>query len=270
MRNITNQSSRKVMLGSASVVGGREEQQDRLGIFLMAERGIHLAVVADGLGGHRGGALASTAVVTAAEQCFVEQAANSRFHILATIGAAAHAEVRRVGRLHGLTPHSTGVFLLLDIHEAHWLHVGDSRLYHFRQRRLQARTRDHSVSQAMVNVGAIQPDEVLHHHGQSSLLATLGGDKTPPTEIGHTQLQPGDGFALCSDGVWRTLTDDELAQAATADCLDQAAAQWVATAVERGGRRADNATLILARLEGEPIVESPPPGRFQRLIQHFR
>lgn len=233
---------------TADAIGGREEQQDRAACFAAPAGSPALAVVADGMGGHRGGALAAQAVVDAAARLWeaapAEAAPQER---LTGLVLAAHEAINRAGSAKGIRPHSTGVFLWLEGDRAHWANIGDSRLYHFARGRLLARTRDHSVVQLLVDRGEVTEEEMATHPTQNRLLRSLGGDETPEADIGATTVGGEDAFLLCSDGLWETVTVEEMAAALSADDLDRAARLLVALAAERGGPMGDNVTVALVR-----------------------
>jgi serine/threonine protein phosphatase PrpC len=232
----------------ADAIGGREEQQDRAACFAAPEGSPALAVVADGMGGHRGGALAAQSVVEAAERLWRETPAEATpEERLTGLCLAAHEGINRAGKAKGIQPHSTGVFLWLDGGRAHWAHVGDSRLYHFAQGRLLGRTRDHSVVQLLVEMGEVSEEEMATHPTQNRLLRSLGGPDAPEPDFGSAAAGEEDAFLLCSDGLWETVTVEEMAAALSADDLDRAARMLTALAAERGGPTGDNVTVALVR-----------------------
>ena len=238
----------KWQAAAADAIGGREEQQDRVVCLVAPDADSCLVVVADGMGGHRGGALAAQSVVEAAEAVWRDPRLDSAPQdFLTSLCFAAHDAVNRAGRAHGIQPHSTGVFLLLNSGDAHWAHVGDSRLYRFAQGRLLGRTRDHSVVQLLVEMGEVGEDEMATHPTQNRLFRSLGGEDAPEADFGAAAVSNGDAFLLCSDGLWETVTVEEMAAALSADDLQRAAGMLVALAAERGGPTGDNVTVALVR-----------------------
>jgi hypothetical protein len=107
---------------------------------------------------------------------------------------------------------------------ATWAHVGDTRLYHFRDGRVAHQTLDHSMPQALVQAGAIRSDEIRRHPERNRLLKSLGGEgEVAPTFLeAPIALAPGDAFLLCTDGFWELVTEDEM-QAALAGASGPAA-----------------------------------------------
>lgn len=237
---------RKWRAAGASHQGGRAEQQDRWALFASADGEGLLAVVADGLGGHGGGALAAQQVIDTAqgflsthERLFKSDPQEA----LARFCQAAH---RAIGAA-SATARSTVAAVWLHGGGVWWLHVGDSRVYGLRDGVRRFRTRDHSAVQLLFDSGEISEAEMATHPFQNRLYRSLGGETSPIPVIGGDRLAPGDLLVLCSDGVWERVSDTELWAAGEADDLEAAARRLVEAAVTRGGARADNAALVLVR-----------------------
>lgn len=219
---------------AAMHIGDRSEQQDRLGIFPHPNRpGCMLAVLADGMGGHSGGAMAAEQVVLKAKQNFSSYAPSSESptEFLRGVIDDAHVIIKLTRFTSEQDPHSTAVVFLLRPGHADWAHCGDSRLYHFRNGSLVARTPDHSLVEELLRSGRITPDQAETHPQRNLLLSCLGAEREPRIDIGGTPaLQAGDAFIICSDGLWAYFTDDELgrtlhdldARAAARSLIDQA------------------------------------------------
>jgi serine/threonine protein phosphatase PrpC len=129
------------------------------------------------------------------------------------LAAAAQAEqaVRRTQQERQGVMKTTLVFLTLEDGQARWMHVGDSRLYHFRSGKLQTQTMDHSVSQMAVLMGDITPQEIRFHEDRNRVLRALGGDnaKADLSPILVT-VQEEDVFLLCTDGFWEYVYEPEM------------------------------------------------------------
>jgi serine/threonine protein phosphatase PrpC len=166
-------------------------------------------VIADGLGGHRGGATASKAVVEAALDSFRMMPDVSAEAVTTHIARAQEALLEAQRREPALSQmRSTIVVLISGDREAVWGHVGDSRLYHLRGGQVIARTRDHSVGQALVDGGQIDAAAQGSHEDRSRLLRCLGKDGDGGATVGGPQpLARGDVFLLCTDGFWEALDD---------------------------------------------------------------
>lgn len=234
--------------GICSDIGGREEQQDRAEILASREHGDYLVVLADGMGGHHGGALAAQAVVESSSHLFEANGIDDPLSDLETHCLRAHQAVSRLGEQGGQSPGSTCVMLYVSGDEAYWAHVGDSRLYHYRNGKLLNRTHDHSLVQLLVARGELAEAEMASSPLQNQLYMRLGGDEVPKPELGSAEVQPGDAFLLCSDGFWESVAEDEVSAILNRDDLDQAVAQLVRTARERGGSSGDNISVAIAQL----------------------
>lgn len=225
-----------------SDIGGRAQQQDRLQIFSgPGER--HLAVVADGMGGHESGTAAAQAVVEIAGRHFNEGDASDPQAFLLNLCLAAHHAINALAQGDALSPGSTCVLLYTHGPEAYWVHVGDGRLYHFRAGEVVARTRDHSLAQLLQERGRLDgADRSL----QNQIYMRLGGDKLPEPDFACVAVEPRDVFLLCSDGLWDHVDSIEAASLLAGNDLAQASARLVALARDRGGEAGDNISVVLA------------------------
>lgn len=191
--------------------GGRETNQDACGYLELAEGACW--VVADGLGGHRGGETAARLAVEAVLSSFRRDREVSPAAIESHILAAHEAilEQRRESpELNGMR--TTIVVLLTDYESYLWGHVGDSRLYAFRGGSLRFQTRDHSVPQMLADAGDIHPDKIRHHPDRNRLLRSLGTDEPPLPVVQQEKraLHGDDAFLLCVDGFWEHVLETEM------------------------------------------------------------
>jgi serine/threonine protein phosphatase PrpC len=226
--------------------GGRSEQQDHGGAWPSPDGKSVLVVLADGAGGHHGGMQAAQAAVEAAGAFWqsAPPAPAEAAAFLETISRAAHEEVRKRGRSEQ-SSRATWAALLAGENEAHWVHSGDTRLYHFRHDRLLSRTRDHSVVQLLLERGKITERDIPTHRDRSLLLQSLGGAEYLPVEGAGSASGKDDVFFLCTDGVWMDRPEAELGKIARAPAGQRAAltSALVRQAAQAGGDRADNASL---------------------------
>lgn len=254
--------------GAASELGGRSEQQDRWGVFVSPQAEGVLAVLADGMGGHLDGAVGAQMAVAEAER-FVQAGAPVADDPLATLDQLCRRMHKAIDQ-RSENARSTVVMVWLQGGQGYWLNVGDSRLYHFRGGRRLMRTRDHSAVQLLMDLGEITESEMGTHPAQNRLYRSLGGSETPQPDSGPLDFQSNDLLALCSDGVWEHVSEQEIQAAAEAEDLTAAAQRLAAQAAQRGGAQADNATLILLRAAVAGVSSGPSSTRsswLQRLLR---
>lgn len=244
--------------------GGRPTQQDDLICFHDRRENTRLMVLADGMGGDGAGELASGGVIHAARELWDERVWQEQpgALFLETLCQEAHTEIRRRNAWVDGEPHSTVVTLLMRGEHAYWAHVGDSRLYHFQGRRCLSCTEDHSLARLKVERGELSMDDLPTDSDQHVLLRGLGGAEPPEVDHGYAALRPGQGFVLCSDGIWETLSTRELAGLLRAEDLFDGVRSGLARATARGGETGDNVALILAT--------TPPASLWERCLGQVR
>ena len=246
--------------------GDRKEQQDRVAILPHARRkGVALAVVADGMGGHTGGALAAEQVVHTAKTNLDQflGADETPQQMLRNSMQEAHTMIKASRFMNEKDPHSTAVMLLLQPGRVTWGHCGDSRLYHFRDKQLVRRTVDHSYVEHLVATGKITAQQALTHPNRNVLLASLGGQEDPRVSLDEvTELTAGDAFVLCSDGLWGYFDDGELASVVADNSARRACELLIDKARQRANGGGDNLSLAIIKLIDAlpPQKPSPPPG----------
>ena len=246
--------------------GDRKEQQDRVAILPHPrKRGIVLAVVADGMGGHTGGALAAEQVLHTAKNNLDQYAIadDGPHHMLEHSMREAHTMIKASRFMNEMDPHSTAVMLLMQPGQVTWGHCGDSRLYHFRGDRLVGRTIDHSYVEHLVANGKITAEQALCHPNRNVLLASLGGQDEPKISLDETsELLAGDAFVLCSDGLWAYFSDAELGALVAGHTARQACETLIDMARKRARGGGDNLSLAIIKLVEVAARKPAPPTGF--------
>lgn len=224
-----------------------------------ANRG-RLMIVADGMGGHRGGATASRMAATIIKQEylsgeFADPPATLR-RALQLANARIFEEAQTNPELRGMGTTCSALVIRGD--EAWFAHVGDSRIYLVRNDEIHQITQDHSLVASMVREGLITSQEAEVHPRRNVLQRSMG--VIPEVEIDVSPAMPvevGDIFILCSDGLHGLVKELEMKEVVKMP-LDKVTAEFVRRAIERGAP--DNVTVMVARVEpytGEPIDEPP-------------
>ena len=194
--------------------GGRKYNEDACGHWHSKR---HLCcVLADGAGGHGGGDVASRIAVQELIGRFAQQPTERASELDRLLRVTNDVLIgQRVPGTVKQDMHSTVVCLVIDFigHTAHWAHAGDSRMYWFRRGRLRDRTRDHSLVQSLVDNGVLKAEEARTHPKRSELRSALG-IASDVLEVsageGDEEVEAGDAFLLCTDGVWEYLPDTVL------------------------------------------------------------
>ena len=190
--------------------GGRSYNEDSVGSVYKDNTGIF--VVADGLGGHAFGEVASSCARDTVLSDWKPGAQDPVAWFNAVI-TKANNNILQLQQEKGEIMKSTIVALSLDNGRAVWAHSGDSRLYYFHDGLIAEFTDDHSVAYKKYKAGEIERDEIADDDDQSALLRTPGGPDRfePDVFVLPHQVEVGDAFFLCSDGAWEFLRDEEMA-----------------------------------------------------------
>jgi serine/threonine protein phosphatase PrpC len=236
--------------------GGRRNNQDAYGYEATPLYGCW--VVADGLGGHAGGETASRMAVDAVLSMF-QQAETVSPKVIDAGFLQAHQAIRqKAAEDFALSAMRTTLTVLIcDEQQAMWGHVGDSRLYWFRNGKILYQTKDHSVPQMLVDAGKITPAEVRGHEEQNRLTRAVGQEGVLRATIlsEPVPLQLGDAALLCSDGIWNYILETEMED-------DWAAANSATEYLDLLERR------VLARASGEHDNYTAVAVRFQGVVNH--
>ena len=220
-----------VRIAYCSSRGGRSYNEDSVRLIQRADAAA--VVVADGLGGHGGGDVASAIAVDTMMQLFANESVATAEKLRAMFEEANRRILREQNSFHKMK--STCVTLLLTGKSAAWGHAGDSRLYHFYEGSLAFQTADHSVSYLAYRSGEIPYAGIRFHEDRNKVLRALGNDEDIRPEIAGIELKKGfHAFLLCTDGLWEYVLETEM----QADlCKANTPEEWISFLVERLGKR---------------------------------
>ena len=228
-----------IKVSATSDVGNRYTvNEDKVGW----DKGRGLYFVADGMGGHTGGGVASGIV---AKELLGPSSACSLVEDIMRAHRAICAAAEADPQLHSMGSTVVASKIQFDQCELCW--VGDSRAYLWREEQLQQLTEDHSLVQAMLNRGEITPDQARHHQYKNVIMQSLGIDQPSPSRL-VLELHPGDWLLLCSDGLTDELSDAEIADLlAVSHKASEAEEALVAAALAKAGR--DNISVMILRYQ---------------------
>ena len=234
---------RQVQIVSLTDVGRvRSSNQDAYGEFVNAGRGC-LLLVADGMGGHRGGEIASKLAVEAVERVFERSAGLPERMLRSALEGAnerIYEHAQRERHLEGMG--TTAVAFYLGRDGTAWVaHVGDSRLYRLRGGELERLTEDHSVVGELTRHGYLSEEEAANHPRRNELLRSVGPSSTVAVDLAPVSIQSGDRFLLCSDGLCGYVSDPQIQEALGRVDPEEAARALVDLANDSGGQ--DNVTV---------------------------
>ena len=232
----------------------RNENQDAYGIFPSGagesekDRGT-LFVVADGMGGHRGGKVASTLAVKAIADAYLADRSDSVQLSLVNAIQAANENVYSTGQRNPelLGMGTTCVAMVVRIPSVFIAHIGDSRAYCLTRESILQLTEDHSAVAEMQRRGMLTAEEARTHPERSVLYRALGTHPSEEVDVQPEHLvRSEEWFVLCSDGLSNMVEDAEIHELVVDGTPKQACAHLIALANERGGY--DNTTVIVVHL----------------------
>jgi len=243
---MTTETTRPQATALTSTGRVRNHNEDAFGY--LADRGIF--VVCDGMGGAAGGEIASRLATDTVLEHIAQRSDSASPQDL------MHAAVLRANRaVHDRAESDPGlsgmgttlVALLLTPPHALIAHAGDSRCYLFRNGRLTRQTHDHSLVDEQIRLGTLTREEAEHSPFRSVITRAVGTQPSVTPELLQIELEPGDLFLLCTDGLTREVDEDSIARLLEAGAnLDLTAHTLVEAANEAGGR--DNITCLLVRI----------------------
>ncbi len=228
--------------------GPRPYNQDRLAYSYSKDA--LLLVIADGMGGHRHGEVAAQLAVTTITDAFQRLAVPS-------LQSPAKFLIEQIQLVHELidqvaqeqemleAPRTTIVAAVVQRGMLYCAHAGDSRLYHFRDGHLLYRTEDHSIVQSLYNKGMITKAEMVNHPYRHKIFSCLGGDVPPKIELADRQeLMEGDTILLCTDGLWSSVSDEQIKKVLRGSSIQENVTQLLDMAEAASVDNGDNMSAI--------------------------
>ena len=217
-------------------------------ILLMTEQSFWL--VADGMGGHANGALASQTAVSGFKAL---QLSDDFEQAITEIADRMHAVNSRLSHMNSEAESgqmgTTAISLLIRGDKFAVIWVGDSRAYIYRRGGLFQISVDHTHVQDLVDEGILRPEEAKDHPMGHVLTRALGVQESVQVDVVQDIIEPGDRIILCSDGLTGPVSDDRIREIVTNNCTDTAVADLIGAA--HAGGAADNVTVIVVAIDGE-------------------
>lgn len=220
--------------------------------YLVPEEGDSIVLVADGMGGHKAGEVASETAAQTIRACAVKMHGRE-ISIKAALKWVRQAN-QIIYRMANEKPECMGMgttmtFLYFMDKHALLAHVGDSRCYRIRDGHIMQLTKDHSLVAELVRIGEITPEQARNHPYRNIITRALGTDDYVAVDAQDIPVEENDVYLLCSDGLSNYLEEDELLHAVQTQPSDALCDHLVQIALDRGGR--DNITVVAAYCGGE-------------------
>jgi protein phosphatase len=207
-----------------------------------------LLAVADGLGGHRGGSIASRMALEAVRREFQAWHSGSAAHLVGRAIRYANQEVFSAGNLRNefAEMRTTVTAVVLEQDYLTVGHVGDCRLYRVRDGATELLTRDHSVANEMARLHWISRDSSLNHPGRHQLTRSVGSGPFLHIDVFRKQIRTGDAYLLCTDGLWSKMSLDDVTDVIAYASPVEACSDLLKFALKGGAP--DNTTAIVFRV----------------------
>lgn len=239
-------------IGRVSLLGNRKNNQDRLGV--VESHGGIVLILGDGLGGKPGGELAAETLVKSVEYALRHEImpVDEPEKLLEKLIIKAHYAVRSAGAKQNppIEPGSTAVLCLIQNKKAWWAHVGDSRLYLFRDGLPIYRTKDDSYVEHLYQKGEISLEKRDGHPMRNYVTQCIGlMENEPKVKVSKgITLQANDTLLLCSDGFWEPLDDAQIGANLANDNVKDAIKKLATRAEQNSYPKSDNTTVLAMKI----------------------
>jgi len=235
-------------------IGAREEQQDSCNIF--KNEYTTFLVLGDGMGGHKGGAVASQTLVHEAKKAFEilkDRVETPEVFFNSIVKATVSTLKKYVQENPDTDPQTTCVLALIQDGKIYSGHIGDSRLYILDNDDYMFRTKDHSVVQMLVNMEEITEDEMAMHPDQNKLLKSINSKKEVAITFKEITIpsQTPNAVLICSDGFWEYVSVEEMRENLFDINMKDGLIKMVSLAKSRGGTSGDNISVAVCLNEKE-------------------
>ena len=218
-----------------------------------AIKSANLIAVADGMGGHAGGEVASAIAINALEKLLpviTDQSVDTAsaedlfLNITHEIDSQILEKSKQSPELSGMG--TTLTALAIFENNVELLHIGDSRCYRYRDNKLEQLSYDHTVMQELLDQGRLSPDEVINHPQRSLLTQALMGDSGIDPILVSYEIKKGDQFLICSDGLTNVLSEYEIVKIIESNQVDAIVPALIAEVKLKGAP--DNITIIWSQI----------------------
>lgn len=263
---------------SSSLIGDRKINQDRC--IKVDDGATVLLGLGDGMGGHPRGETAAQVLIETCQNYFdrTPHPILNPSSFLTRLLHKAHENIVAFGyeQQPAIDPRTTAVACLIQKNVAHWAHAGDSRLYLLRERRVLARTVDHSYVERLKQQGVITARQQKKHPQRNYVTRCLGGALvSPDITLGKHKLEAGDILLLCSDGFWGSIREEDMLNSLFSNLpLSETVQALAEQAAHQAFPDSDNITLIALRMQpaareaaSTPGGDTQEPGKESNLAQ---
>ena len=215
---------------------------------VLSKESRHLFAVTDGLGGHRGGSIASEMAIDTVKNEFANWNGKGIERFVVRAIQRANQEVFSTAQSHPelFSMQTTATVVALENNSLAIGHVGDCRLYRVRNGRIALLTRDHSEAAELLRLHLISPEDAPRHPGRHQLTRSVGSSPFLRVDLIKEKTNPGDSFILCSDGLWSEVSHDCIKDALLEKDIEKSLEELVGMVLQAGAP--DNITGIIFRI----------------------